>query len=79
MVGEWTSSIEASALSSHRVGVARSPKFGAYGRIAARQALEGSELAPGTEGTLEALRKRATVPREELLRDSFGTCPKSHS
>ena len=35
----------------------------------ARQALEEAELAPGTEQTLESLRKRATVPREEVSRE----------
>ena len=41
----------------------------------ARQALEGAELAPGTEQTLESLRKRATVPREEVSRELIRHVP----
>ena len=86
VVGEWTSLIKASALSSHRADVARNRRRRTdkdlkhrlsraqslvhMGELSsARQALEGAELAPGTEGTLEVLRKRATVPREELPRE----------
>ena len=77
--GEWQALIEAGKSRRRRTEralthrLARAEALVHLGELsAARQALEGAEVAPGSVETLDALRKRPAVPREvcppELIR-----------